>query len=127
LKRFATLGFSTCCETSLLSYTKIKASKNWPRRPPASIVPKSLPIYDIHTGFSLVALQPSSKLHRSRVAQQCLRHAVPAARGVRRRAVQFLGRMKYSACLQAAIVAYPYIRLRDFKGTYLYFLARLLQ
>jgi SAM-dependent methyltransferase len=50
--------------------------------------------------------------------------AVPAAR---QRAMQFLGQMKYMACLPMAIVAYPYVRLRGYKGTYLYFLARLLQ
>ena len=53
--------------------------------------------------------------------------ALRAAPTSRQRAVQFLGRMKYMACLPAAIVAYPYVRLRGYKGTYLYFLARLLQ
>ena len=45
----------------------------------------------------------------------------------RRRAMQFLGRMKYLACFPIAIAAYPYVRLRGYKGTYLYLLARLLQ
>jgi len=45
----------------------------------------------------------------------------------RRRAMQFLGRMKYLACFPVAIAAYPYVRLRGYKGTYLYLLARLLQ
>lgn len=49
-------------------------------------------------------------------------HAAPAWQ---QRAVQFLGRIKYAACLPVAAAAYPYVRLRGYKGTYLYFLARL--
>ena len=44
----------------------------------------------------------------------------------RQQAVRFLGRMKYMACFPIAVAAYPYIRLRGYKGTYLYLLARLL-
>lgn len=51
-------------------------------------------------------------------------HAAPTAR---QRAVQFLVRLKYAACLPLAVAAYPYIRMRAYKGTYLYLLARLLQ
>jgi 2-polyprenyl-3-methyl-5-hydroxy-6-metoxy-1,4-benzoquinol methylase len=51
-------------------------------------------------------------------------HAAPTAR---QRAMQFLGRLKYLACFPIAIAAYPYVWLRGYKGTYLYFLARLLQ
>ena len=52
--------------------------------------------------------------------------ALHAAATPRQRAVQFLGRMKYMACLPIAVAAYPYLRMRGYKGTYLYFLARLL-
>jgi SAM-dependent methyltransferase len=45
----------------------------------------------------------------------------------RQRAVQFLGQVKYMACFPIAVAAYPYIRLRGYKGTYLYLMARLLQ
>jgi len=45
----------------------------------------------------------------------------------RQRLVQFLGRVKHMACFPVAVAAYPYIRMRGYKGTYLYFLARLLQ
>jgi 2-polyprenyl-3-methyl-5-hydroxy-6-metoxy-1,4-benzoquinol methylase len=38
--------------------------------------------------------------------------------------MEILGRIKYSACAVLAIVAYPYVRWRGFKGTYLYCLAR---
>jgi SAM-dependent methyltransferase len=51
-------------------------------------------------------------------------HAAPTAR---QRAVQFLGHLKYMACLPVAVAAYPYIRLRGYKGTYLYVLARLIE
>ena len=42
----------------------------------------------------------------------------------RQRAMEILGRIKYTACLALAVAAYPYIRMRGFKGTYLYCLAR---
>jgi SAM-dependent methyltransferase len=46
---------------------------------------------------------------------------------VRHRVVQFLRHVKFMACFLIAIAAYPYVRLRGYKGTYLYLLARLLQ
>lgn len=51
-------------------------------------------------------------------------HSKPTAR---QRTMQFLGRLKHAACLPIAVAAYPYIRARGYKGTYLYLLARLLQ
>lgn len=45
----------------------------------------------------------------------------------RERALQFLGRIKNMACYPIAVSAYPYVRLRGYKGTYMYFLARLLE
>jgi SAM-dependent methyltransferase len=53
--------------------------------------------------------------------------ALQAPPTARQRAVQFLGQVKYMACFPIAVAAYPYIRLRGYKGTYLYVLARLLQ
>jgi SAM-dependent methyltransferase len=53
--------------------------------------------------------------------------ALQAAPTTRQRVVQFLGRLKYMACLPMAVAAYPYIRMRRYKGTYLYFLARLIE
>jgi SAM-dependent methyltransferase len=53
--------------------------------------------------------------------------ALQAAPTARQRVVQFLGRLKYMACLPMAVAAYPYIRMRRYKGTYLYFLARLIE
>jgi hypothetical protein len=43
----------------------------------------------------------------------------------RQRALQILGRAKYAACFPLAAVAWPYVRLRGYRGTYLYCLARL--
>jgi len=53
--------------------------------------------------------------------------ALQATPTARQRAVQFLGRLKYMACLPMAVAAYPYIRMRGYKGTYLYLLARLIE
>ena len=43
----------------------------------------------------------------------------------RQRAAQILGRVKHAACFPLALAAFPYVRLRGYKGTYLYCLARL--
>jgi hypothetical protein len=48
-------------------------------------------------------------------------HRAPS---VRQRAMQLLGNIKYAACFPAALAVYPYIRMRGYKGTYLYCLAR---
>lgn len=45
----------------------------------------------------------------------------------RERALQFLGRIKQTICYPIAVAAYPYVVLRGYRGTYLYFLARLLE
>jgi hypothetical protein len=42
----------------------------------------------------------------------------------RQRTMQALGRAKHAACFPLAVAAFPYIRMRGYKGTYLYFLAR---
>jgi SAM-dependent methyltransferase len=41
-----------------------------------------------------------------------------------RRAVQILGRIKHAMCFPLAVAVMPYVRLRAYKGTYLYCLAR---
>lgn len=43
---------------------------------------------------------------------------------VRRRVLGTLGRIKHAACFPLAMAAYPFIRMRGLKGTYLYCLAR---
>jgi SAM-dependent methyltransferase len=48
-------------------------------------------------------------------------HARPTQR---QRAIQVLSRLKSAACYPAAVMLYPYVRMRGLKGTYLYCLAR---
>jgi SAM-dependent methyltransferase len=43
----------------------------------------------------------------------------------RQRALQLLGKAKHLACFPLAVVAMPYLKVRGYKGTYLYCLARL--
>lgn len=43
---------------------------------------------------------------------------------MRQRTLQMLARIKYAACFPLALAAYPYVRMRGYKGTYLYCLAR---
>jgi SAM-dependent methyltransferase len=50
--------------------------------------------------------------------------ALAARPALRRRALQALGRIKSAACFPLAVAALPYVRLRGYKGTYLYCLAR---
>jgi len=41
-----------------------------------------------------------------------------------RRAMEMLGRIKHAACFPLAVAAFPYVRMRGYKGTYMYCLAR---
>ncbi len=49
-------------------------------------------------------------------------HAKPSPR---ESVMRMLGRMKHAACFPLAVAALPYVRMRKYKGTYLYCLARL--
>lgn len=51
--------------------------------------------------------------------------ALRAKPTVRQRVLQVLGRVKHAACFPLAVAALPYVRMRGYKGTYLYCLARL--
>ena len=42
----------------------------------------------------------------------------------RQRMMATLGRIKYATCFLLALVAWPYVRMRCYKGAYLYCLAR---
>jgi len=80
----------------------------------------------LRTGMSRAATGDASKSFRdvmqmtSEQAEAALR-AKPTARQL---AMEILGRIKYAACVPLAAAAYPYIRMRGFRGTYLYCLAR---
>lgn len=83
----------------------------------------------LRTGISQKAAGDASASFRDvmQMAPQEAAAALHAKPTARQRAMQFLGRLKYAACYPVAVAAYPYIRLRRYKGTYLYFLARLLE
>jgi len=51
--------------------------------------------------------------------------ALQASATRRQHATQILGRIKHAACFPVALAAFPFVRLRGYKGTYLYCLARL--
>jgi 2-polyprenyl-3-methyl-5-hydroxy-6-metoxy-1,4-benzoquinol methylase len=69
---------------------------------------------DTSTSFRDVIQMPPEQARASLMAK-------PTAR---QRLIQALGRIKYAACFPLAVAAYPYVRLRGFKGTYLYCLAQ---
>ena len=53
--------------------------------------------------------------------------ALRAKPSSKQRMINLLGQMKAAACVPLAVTIYPYVRLRGYKGTYLYFLARLVR
>ena len=80
----------------------------------------------LRTGMSQAVAIDTAKSFRDVIqmapsqAQAVLR-AKPTAR---HRVLEILGRTKYAACLPLAVAAFPYVRMRGYKGTYLYCLAR---
>jgi SAM-dependent methyltransferase len=50
--------------------------------------------------------------------------ALQAKPTMRQGVMQMLARIKFAACFPVAVVAFPYVRMRGYKGTYLYCLAR---
>jgi len=50
--------------------------------------------------------------------------ALQAKPAMRQRAMETLGRIKFAVCFPLAVAAFPYVRMRGYKGTYLYCLAR---
>ena len=104
-------------------------------------------------GFEVLSIreQPAGLTHTARMINMALRTGIAktAAGGVstsfrdmmqmtpdqagavlqakptkRQRVMEVLGRIKYAACFALAAAAYPYVRMRGLKGTYLYCLAR---
>jgi len=104
-------------------------------------------------GFAVLSIreQPAGLTHTARMINMALRTGMTEAaggedaksfRGVmqmasdqaeavlrakptkRQRAMEIAGRIKYAACFPLALAAYPYVRMRGFKGTYLYCLAQ---
>ena len=80
----------------------------------------------LRTGISRPATAEESKSFRD-VMQMAPAQAEAALRAKptpRQRTMEILGRVKSAACFPLAVVAYPYVRIRGLKGTYLYCLAR---
>ena len=80
----------------------------------------------LRTGISQVAAGEASRSFRD-VMQMTPDQAAAVLRAkptARQRLMQALGRMKFAACFPLAAAVYPYIRMRRFKGTYMYCLAR---
>ena len=80
----------------------------------------------LRTGMSKAAAGEAPKSFRDVMQMtpdqaEAVLHAKPS---MRQRAMEILGRIKYAACFLPAAAAYPYVRLRGYKGTYLYCLAR---
>jgi SAM-dependent methyltransferase len=80
----------------------------------------------LRTGMSQAAAGGASRSFRD-LMQMSPHQAEAALRAkptTRQRAMEILGRIKYAACFPLAVAAYPYVRIRGFKGTYLYCLAQ---
>src|SRR5260370_470649 len=80
----------------------------------------------LRTGMSQVAAGGASTSFRDlmQMSSDQAEKALRAKPTTRQRAMEILGRIKYAACFPLAVAAYPYVRIRGFKGTYLYCLAR---
>jgi SAM-dependent methyltransferase len=80
----------------------------------------------LRTGMSRAASDEELKSFRDviQMAPDQAEAALGAKPTTRQRAWEIMGRIKYAACLPLAVAALPYIRLRAYKGTYLYCLAR---
>ncbi len=83
----------------------------------------------LRTGLSQKTSGDTSRSFRDvmQMAPEVAAAALQVKPTPRQRAMQFLGRAKAAACVPLAVAAYPYIRMRGYKGTYLYLLGRLLQ
>jgi SAM-dependent methyltransferase len=80
----------------------------------------------LRTGISQAAPGEASTSFRE-VMQMAPDQAAAVLRAkptARQRAMEILARIKHAACFPMAVVMFPYVRLRGFKGTYLYCLAR---
>jgi SAM-dependent methyltransferase len=103
-------------------------------------------------GFDVVSAreQPAGLAHTARMINTALRTGMSQAAGdgtasfrdvmqmtpelaetvlkakptARQRTMAMLGRIKHVACFPLAVAAFPYVRMRGYKGTYLYCLAR---
>lgn len=80
----------------------------------------------LRTGISQAAASEASASFRDvmQMAHEQAAAVLQAKPTTRQLAMGILGRIKHVACFPLAVAVYPYVRLRGFKGTYLYCLAR---
>src|SRR5882762_5831562 len=81
----------------------------------------------LRTGISQAAAGEASASFRD-VMQMTPDQAEAVLRAkptTRQRAIEILSRIKFAACFPLAVAALPYVRVRGYKGTYMYCLARL--
>lgn len=83
----------------------------------------------LRTGLSrrVAGEEPASFREVMQMAPAEASAALQGAPSWKQRMMSLLGRVKAAACVPLALAIYPYVRLRGYKGTYLYFLARLKQ
>jgi len=80
----------------------------------------------LRTGMSQTAAgeAPASFRDVMQMAPEQAEAVLRAKPTARQQVMQVLGRIKSAACFPLAVGAYPYVRARGFKGTYMYCLAR---
>jgi 2-polyprenyl-3-methyl-5-hydroxy-6-metoxy-1,4-benzoquinol methylase len=97
------------------------------REQPAGITHTAQMIHmTLRTGISRTAAGQTSASFRDVMQMapdqaEAVLHAKPTTR---QRVLEALGRIKYAACFPLAVAAFPYVRMRGYKGTYMYCLAR---
>jgi 2-polyprenyl-3-methyl-5-hydroxy-6-metoxy-1,4-benzoquinol methylase len=79
----------------------------------------------LRTGMTQNAAEGAPATFREvmQMAPEQAEAALQAKPTARQRFMRLLGRVKYAACFPLALAAFPYVRLRGYKGTYLYCLA----
>jgi ubiquinone/menaquinone biosynthesis C-methylase UbiE len=80
----------------------------------------------LRTGMTQTEAGDTSKSFRDlmQMAPNQAEAVLRAKPTARQSALEILGRIKNAACFPLAVAAFPYVRLRGLKGTYLYCLAR---
>jgi SAM-dependent methyltransferase len=97
------------------------------REQPAGVAHTALMInMALRTGITQNAAAGASASFRDvmQMAPEQAEAALQAKPARRQRLMQALGRIKHAACFPLAAAAFPYVRMRGYKGTYLYCLAR---
>ena len=97
------------------------------REQPAGIAHTALMInMALRTGITQNAAAGASASFRDvmQMAPEQAEAVLRAKPAIRQRLMQALARIKHAACFPLAVAAFPYVRMRGYKGTYLYCLAR---